>query len=128
MRFNYSKMRRTFYEWHSGQSSPLYAAASSGLVNDVAALQRELRQCAELLWQDSDNFKYWHVGIRQATASNATESTMKAKPYAEWQYLKRVTDALPTILSGPFVHPFDNREYRALPWSKVQHSLSKDYF
>lgn len=111
MRFNYSKMRRTFYEWHSGQSSPLYAAASSGLVNDVAALQRELRQCAELLWQDSDNFKYWNKG---------TESTMKAKPYAEWQYLKRVADALPTILSGPFTHSFDGREYRALPWSEEQ--------
>lgn len=34
--------RRLMYEWHSGQSSPLYAAASSGLVASFVALADEI--------------------------------------------------------------------------------------
>src|ERR1043165_1507823 len=119
-RFNYAKMRREFYAWHGGQNSPLYAAASSGLVDDVAALQREIRACAESLWNDRGNFRFFGISQRQAGGSAPfTESTMKAKPYAEWQYLKRVADALPGILSGEFVHPADGRTYRRSPWAEM---------
>jgi hypothetical protein len=34
--------RQLAYSWHSGQSSPLYAAASSGLVADWTALLDEV--------------------------------------------------------------------------------------
>jgi hypothetical protein len=83
-RFNYTKMRRTFYEWHGGQYSPLYAAASSGIVADVGALQSELTHCAESLWTRIENFK----GPRDY-------KTMRAPVYDQWQYLRAVSDALP---------------------------------
>ena len=58
-RFNYAHMRKMFYSWHGGMWSPLYAAASSGLVDDTDALASELRQCAELIYADASNFKHW---------------------------------------------------------------------
>jgi len=88
-RFNYTKMRRTFYEWHGGQSSPLYAAASSGIVADVDMLQLELKLCAEFLWTRIENFK----GPRDY-------KTMRAPVYAQWQYLRAVSDALPRIIKN----------------------------
>lgn len=36
------------YSWHGGQSSPLYAFTSSGLVMDRAALLREVESCEHL--------------------------------------------------------------------------------
>lgn len=33
--------RKLMYEWHSGQTSPFYAAASSGLCADYGALEWE---------------------------------------------------------------------------------------
>lgn len=111
-KFQYAKMRRTFYEWHGGQWSPLYAAASSGLVDDIDALQRELRDCAESLWADSDNFK-----ASAYVDGKPTQKHMRASVYAEWQYLRDVADSLPRILSAEFTHQFDGKVYRALPWA-----------
>jgi len=87
--FNSTKMRRTFYEWHGGMSSPLYAAASSGIVADVEELQSELKRCAESLWTRIENFK----GPRDY-------KTMRAPVYAKWQYLRAVSDALPRIIKN----------------------------
>lgn len=39
------KARELAYQWHGGQSSPLYAFASSGLVADEPALRREIQVC-----------------------------------------------------------------------------------
>ena len=39
------KARRIAYDWHGGQSSPLYAFASSGLVADLPALVAEIDDC-----------------------------------------------------------------------------------
>lgn len=39
------KARRIAYDWHGGQSSPLYAFASSGLVADLSALVAEIDDC-----------------------------------------------------------------------------------
>lgn len=39
------RARELAYLWHSGQSSPLYAFASSGLVKDPVALGREIVAC-----------------------------------------------------------------------------------
>jgi len=88
-RFNYTKMRRTFYDWHDGQSSPLYAAASSGIVDSVDMLQLELKLCAESMWADKSRFK----GPKEYR-------TMKAPEYAQWQYLRAVSDALPRIIKN----------------------------
>ena len=112
-RFNYAHMRKMFYSWHGGMWSPLYAAASSGLVDDTDALASELRQCAELIYVDSSNFKHWNY-----VNGKPTQSSLKASAYREWVYLRRVADSLELILSAPFVHSFDKRTYRALPWSK----------
>lgn len=95
-RFNYAKMRNTFYAWHGGQYSPLYAAASSGLVDDIDALQCELRKNAQ-----------WCTDNPRTQVDCASDS----------RYLCRVANALPLILSDPFVHSFDGRTYRALPWA-----------
>ena len=59
-KFNYAKIRRTFYDWHNGQSSPLYAAASSGIVENVDILQLELKLCAETLWTDTKENAFTH--------------------------------------------------------------------
>ena len=40
-----STARKLFYSWHGGQWSPLYAAASSGLVENWEALKHEVREC-----------------------------------------------------------------------------------
>lgn len=40
------KARDLAYSWHSGQSSGLYAFASSGLVADQLALLSEISKCA----------------------------------------------------------------------------------
>lgn len=112
-RFNYAHMRKVFYSWHGGQWSHLYAAASSGLVDDVDALASELRQCAELIYADASNFKHWNY-----VNGKPTQSGLKASAHREWVYLRSVADSLDLILSSPFVHPFDNRTYRALPWGK----------
>lgn len=40
------KARKLAYDWHGGQSSPLYAFASSGLIEDLNALIREVDNCA----------------------------------------------------------------------------------
>lgn len=39
------KARELAYSWHSGQTSPLYAFASSGQVADEPALRREIKEC-----------------------------------------------------------------------------------
>ena len=39
------KARRIAYDWHGGQSSPMYAFASSGLVADLPALVAEIDDC-----------------------------------------------------------------------------------
>lgn len=112
-RFNYAHMRQVFYSWHGGQWSPLYAAASSGLVDDADALASELRKCAESIYDDPANFKHYnHVD------GKATVSSLRAGAYRQWEYLRHVANVLPLILSTPFVHSFDNRTYRALPWAK----------
>jgi len=112
-RFNYRHMREVFYQWHGGQDSPLYAAASSGLVDDSDALASELRKCAESIYDDSANFKHYnHVD------GKPTMSSLRAGAYRQWEYLRHVADVLPLILSAPFVHSFDNHTYRALPWAK----------
>lgn len=112
-RFNYAHMRKVFYSWHGGQWSPLYAAASSGLVDDVDALASELRQCAELIYADASNIRHWNY-----VDGKPTLSALKASAHREWVYLRSVADSLDLILSSSFVHPFDNRTYRALPWGK----------
>lgn len=43
-----SAARDLAYLWHGGQSSPLYAFASSGLVADHEALLREIKQCQDM--------------------------------------------------------------------------------
>ena len=41
----HEKARRIAYDWHGGQSSPMYAFASSGLVADLPALVAEIDDC-----------------------------------------------------------------------------------
>jgi hypothetical protein len=101
-RFNYTKMRAQFYAWHGGQESPLYAAASSGLVGDTLALQTELQVSAQ-----------W---CRAAQAGYTRDAA----------YLRRVADALPDILSPPGV-AHDGRTYRCLPWAKVAGRFPLDF-
>ena len=40
------KARNIAYQWHGGQWSALYAFASSGLIEDLQALCREIDACA----------------------------------------------------------------------------------
>lgn len=101
---NNDHMRQEFYAWHGGMSSALYAAASSGLVADIGALQAELIQCA----RDLDN--------RHLMPNHSAAKYKRDK--REAVYLRAVANSLPSVLSRPFTY-IDGREYRALPWAKL---------
>jgi len=49
-----SKAREIAYSWHGGQWSALYAFASSGLIEDLNVLIREVRNCEQLAGTKSD--------------------------------------------------------------------------
>ena len=102
---NREKLRRLMYEWHSGQGSSLYAAASSGLVRDRAELAAELRQCA-MLAMHPDHTPFKRHDSRQAIG--------------EADFLSRAADAVESYLCGAaIVHPTDRRVYWPLPWAVV---------
>lgn len=95
-RFNYSHMREFFYSWHGGQNSPLYAAASSGLVDSQDALIAEIK--GNLQWCEAN------PRAQKDCAKDA-------------RYMRRLIDALPATLSPVARHPHDGRLYRCLPWA-----------
>jgi hypothetical protein len=45
---NSEKARSIAYSWHGGQFTPLYAFASSGIIENLSALIREINSCATL--------------------------------------------------------------------------------
>ena len=95
-RFNYSHMGEFFYLWHGGQNSPLYAAASSGLVESQDALIAEI------------------TGNLQWCEANPRAQRDCAK---DARYMRRLIDALPAILGPTGKHSYDGRLYRCLPWA-----------
>lgn len=102
---NREKLRRVMYEWHGGQGSALYAAASSGLVADRDSLAAELRQCA-MLAMHPDHTPFERHDSRQAIG--------------EADFLSRAADAVESYLCGaPIVHPAYRRTYYPLPWAVV---------
>lgn len=103
-RFNQKALRELFYAWHGGQDSALYAAASSGLVDDVSRLQYEIRQDAAWLMGEPSNAKFPNENPTRTQAKEATR-------------LRFIADALPGMLSKPFTHSHDGRVYRALSWA-----------
>ena len=48
--------RQTAYDWHSGQWSPLYAFASSGIIESKGALLGEIEDCFSALKRNPENF------------------------------------------------------------------------
>ena len=48
--------RDTAYEWHGGQSSPLYAFASSGIIESPEALLGEIGDCIEAVSGNPDKY------------------------------------------------------------------------
>jgi hypothetical protein len=102
-RFTRAKIREMFYQWHGGISSALYAAASSGLVADVASLQGELRDCAKL-----------------CEIPRTAPHDEPAKNAAEARYLRALADALPAMLTTSVV--VRGIDYKVLPW------VSRSYF
>ena len=53
---HYADQRQTAYLWHNGQGSPLYAFASSGIVEDRAALIAEIREWIAYVECTSDDY------------------------------------------------------------------------
>lgn len=98
------KLRALMYDWHGGQGSSLYAAASSGLVADVESLAAELRQCA-LIATHPDTSPFDPYNGKEAQTEAAT--------------LKRFADSLPAMVGPTFRHPLDGCDYRPLPWAVV---------
>ena len=102
---NREKLRRLMYEWHCGQGSSLYAAASSGLVRDRAELASELRHCATLATHP-DYTPFKRHDSRQAIG--------------EADFLRRAAGAVESYLCGAaIVHPADRRTYWPLSWAVV---------
>lgn len=74
--------RRLMYEWHGGQGSALYAAASSGLVASFAALADE---CLSIDEPDRNKLLCWIVK-RQRTSM---ETVIGGKAYAILPWVSR---------------------------------------
>ncbi|MCQ4311728.1 hypothetical protein NAV33_07440 [Pseudomonas stutzeri] len=98
------KLRALMYEWHGGQDSVLYAAASSGLVSDVEALAHELRNCADNA-TNPDTTPFEDASGTEATEEAAT--------------LRKFADDLPTMVGAAFLHPVGRVRYWPLPWATV---------
>lgn len=98
-RFNYESMRERFYEWHGGMSSPLYAAASTGLVSDADALRAEIYRNVQ-----------WCEANPRAQSGTADDA----------RYFRRVADALENILGSPRRCNYDGRIYRPMPWANLK--------
>ena len=48
---NQNEIRQLLYEWHSGQTSALYAAASSGWVLDADLVDLELAEAQQIAYE-----------------------------------------------------------------------------
>lgn len=91
---HHAKVRRTLYEWHGGDC--LYAAASSGLVADIPALQSALR--ANALWCDRN-------------ARSQRDCAHDAR------YLRSIADWLPEACEREGIMKLSGRLYHLLPWA-----------
>lgn len=58
-----NEARELLYAWHSGQWSPLYAAASSGLVLDIQKLAEGINDITDLV--DKAKLFKWFDNARQ---------------------------------------------------------------
>ena len=74
--------RRLMYEWHGGQSSALYAAASSGLVASFTALALE---CDSVDQKDRSKLLSW-IMARQA---NHVQVVVAGRSYAALPWVAR---------------------------------------
>ena len=54
---NENEVRQAMYEWHSGQGSAVYAAASSGIVADEALLDLELAEAQVIAYEAGNNLE-----------------------------------------------------------------------
>lgn len=77
------RARQLAYEWHSGQDSPLYAFASSGLVKDPVALAQEIRWC--LGWVITRGDKTSQRQLQQLDAF-VEECVWATPPGAKWEH------------------------------------------
>ena len=57
--------RRLMYDWHGGQSSAFYAAASSGLCASFTALALE---CDGMTWPDKSKLLSWIMAQQKKNA------------------------------------------------------------
>lgn len=69
------------YDWHSGQWSPFYAAASSGLVESFSAL---IRECKEIDEPDRTELLEW-IRHQEQTAPEVSinDRTYQKLPWAD---------------------------------------------
>lgn len=85
-----TEVRQALYEWHSGQGSAVYAAASSGIVADESLLDLEL-------------------AMAQMVA-NATGNKL------EVENLKRIRKWLKVHYDGPHYTLGSEKVFLTLPW------------
>jgi hypothetical protein len=76
--------RELLYAWHGGQSSPFYAAASSGLVANWLAL---LAECERIDMPDRDKLreflKSWLYRAPRVTVAGVEYSVL---PWGAWRW------------------------------------------
>ena len=87
---NQNEVRQTLYEWHSGQNSAVYAAASSGIVVDEDLLDRELAEAQVIAYE----------------AGNPEET----------KHLKRIRNWLSINYDGPHYTLGSEKVFLTLPW------------
>ena len=80
--------RKMMYSWHGGQSCPLYAAASSGLVRDWSAL---LAECESIKGdpehpQDHAKLTEW---IKHKQAKHKSSIIVQGQSYAVLPWVSR---------------------------------------
>ena len=83
-----SKARELAYSWHGGQDSTLYAFASSGLIADLVALDKEIASCETLAGTRKDSLTL--AQLRRYIKSPIIRAIPGRYPFAApWANLER---------------------------------------
>lgn len=83
-----NKAREIAYSWHGGQWSPLYAFASSGLIESLVDLDKEIAACEQLAGTRKDSLEL--AQLRRYIKSPIIRAIPGRYPFAaSWANLDR---------------------------------------
>ena len=91
--------RQLGYQWHGGQSSPLYAFASSGLVRNAGKLKAEIMACRQYAEHDGKPRQARELGQLAEFVGAKLERQADGSHAAPWAYQR--ADSGPVLILTP---------------------------